>query len=271
MSDPTDDEHAAPRRPSPTSRARRIGGRPVPRSDGGAEPGSAVTPAPPAPPTATSAPPSTAPPLTAPPLTAAPPTTPYQPQPVTVGESGAGKKSGFPVQWLPAVVLGVAVLLLAVLVVIASHGVYWAKAGDSSSARTVSQEKVLAAAKKCFAQINSYDYRQLDGLVQKDLACTTGTFTSDLRAALQKEILKLAPQLHATQTAQINKAGIASVSPSGDQVVTLIYGQLAQSNTKTAKSSPRLDVVGAVVTVDDVHGQWLISKVAADTGNSLGS
>ena len=245
-----------PRRPSPTSRARRIGGRPVPRPEPDADrdtpparqDGAATTPVAP--------------------VTTTKPAPRYEPVPEPTAEPtaepGAAPRRGFPVQWIPAVVL-------AVFVVVASHGVYWAKTDNSAGTRTVQQEEVLAATKKCFAQINSYDYRKLDGLLQKDLACTTGTFTGDLRQAVQKEILRLAPQVKATQTAQVNKAGIASVSPSGNQVVTLIYGQLAQSNTKTAKSSPRLDVVGAVVTVDYVHGRWLIAKVDSDTGNSLGS
>jgi len=248
-----------PRRPSPTSRARRIGGRPVPRPEPDAardtppaqQVGAATTPV--APVATTKAAPR------------------YEPVPEPTAEPGAEPRRGFPVQWIPAIVLGVAVVVLAVFVVVVSHGVYWAKTDNSAGTRTVHQEEVLAATKKCFAQINSYDYRKLDGLLQKDLACTTGTFTGDLRQAVQKEILRLAPQVKATQTAQVNKAGIASVSPSGNQVVTLIYGQLAQSNTKTAKSSPRLDVVGAVVTVDYVHGRWLIAKVDSDTGNSLGS
>jgi Mce-associated membrane protein len=167
-------------------------------------------------------------------------------------------------QWLPAGILAVAVLVLLVLVVVFSHGVYWAKKSDSSGSRAVAQEQVLAAAKKCFVQINSYDYRHLDGLTEQDLACTTGTFTGDLRKALQTQILKYAPKIHARQTAQINYTGIASVSPAGDQVVVLIYGQLNQSNDNTAKKQPRVDIVDAVVTVSRVHGSWLISKVDSD-------
>ena len=124
-----------------------------------------------------------------------------------------------PARWLPAGVLGLAALTLLVLLGVFSHGVYWAKPDNSAGDRAVAQEQVLAAAKKCFVQINSYDYRDLDGLVAKDTACTTGTFTGDLRKALQTQILKLAPTLNARQTAQVNKAGIASVSPDGKQVV----------------------------------------------------
>ena len=251
-----------PRRPSPTSRARRIGGRPVPRPDAvpdqreapdqGDMPAQRDVPA--------------APDTSAKPVTVA--------KPVFGGEPAAGPSSApddTPRRgigaWIPAGVLGVAVVTLLVFLAVLSHGVYWAKPSDSASSRAVPQEQVLAAVKKCFAQVNSYDYRKLDGLVQKDLACTTGAFTTDLRRALQTQVLRLAPKLKATQTAQINRAGIASVSPSGDQVVTLIYGQLSQSNNQTAKTSPRVDVVGAVVTVDNVHGAWLISKVSDDTGS----
>jgi hypothetical protein len=239
----------SPRRPSPTSRARRIGGRPVPRPDTATEQSAAAeTPVAP--------------------VTVVKPAPKPEPEPtsIPVVAPDESPRRGI-AAWIPAGVLGVAVVTLLVFLVVASHGVYWAKPNDSSSARTVRQEQVLAAVKKCFAQINSYDYRKLDGLTQKDLACATGTFTADLRHALQTQILPRAPKVKATQTAQINKAGIVSVSPSGDQVVTLIYGQLAQSNTQTAKSSPRVDVVGALVTADNVNGTWLISKVDSDTGS----
>jgi hypothetical protein len=258
-----------PRRPSPTSRARRIGGRPTPRptppeaatesaekgdkadkadradrADRGVQLGKEPTPAPAAEPAE------------------------ERDEPASRATRSGG---GLPVRWVPAGVLGLAVLALLVILVVAGHGVYWAKPDDSAGAKMARQEQVLAAAKKCFAQINSYDYRKLDGLMTKDLACTTGTFTSDLRKTLDTQIVPLAPKLKATQTAQVNKAGVALVSRSGNQVVTLIYGQLAQTNATTAKQSPRIDVVGAVVTVDKVGDQWLISKIDTDVGNSLGS
>jgi hypothetical protein len=175
-----------------------------------------------------------------------------------------------PLRWVPAGVLGVGVLTLLVLLVVAAHGVYWGAPDDSSGARSSRQEQVLAAAKKCFAQINTYDYRKLDGLAAKDLACSTGKFTADLRQTLNTQILRLAPKLKATQTAQVNRAGIESVNSDGTQVVTVIYGQLAQTNSTTAKKQPRIDVVGAVVTMDKIGNQWLVSKIDTDAGRPLG-
>ena len=64
---------------------------------------------------------------------------------------------------------------------------YWAKTDDSATARTEQQEQVLAAAKKCFATINTYDYRNLSKLVATDVPCATGKFKSDLREALQED------------------------------------------------------------------------------------
>jgi hypothetical protein len=276
--DPTDETADAvgeprKRRPSPASRARRIGGATV--RPGRPAPAASRTTAEPAAPTAEptveradpAVPVELGKPAPKPAPTPEPKAAPTpEPQPAPAAEPTSSR--GIALHWVPSGVLAIAVLTLLVLAVVFSHGVYWAKKTDSAGARTVAQEQVLAATKKCFAQINTYDYRHLDGLMKTDLACTTGTFTADLKKALQTQILRLAPKVHASQTAQINKAGIASVSPGGGQVVTVIYGQFSVTNDNTAKQHPRVDVVGAVVTVDKVHGKWLISKVDSDVPTS---
>jgi hypothetical protein len=264
MSDQTPPERRPT--PNPASRARRIGGRPTP------QPGSRPSPTPN--PTPTPAPSVGPPDQTIDPVAdraSLAVDEPAAPEPTPEGAPAKQRRRRGWLRWLPALVLGAGVIALVVVVVIASHGVYWAKSDNSEGARTARQEQVLAAAKKCFAQINTYDYRQLTGLVQRDTTCTTGTFTKDLSRALTSQIIPIAPRLKATQTAQVNRAGIASVSPDGRQVVILMYGQLSQTNSSTAKTSPRIDVVGAVVTVNKVGDQWLISKVDTDVGNALGS
>jgi hypothetical protein len=259
------------RRPSPTSRARRIGGRPTPSPAPHPNPGPARSGQPvrdvsltkPSP-TEPSAPPSTEPTTPIEPIEPIEPTEPTEP-------SDAGTGTGNWLRWLPAGILGVAALVGLVLLVVLSHGVYWAKPDTSAGARTAKQEQVLAAAKKCFATVNTYDYRKLTGLVTKDLTCTTGKFSSDLKEALQKTIIKQAPAAKAVQTAQVNRAGVISVNRAGTQWVTLIYGQLVVSNNTTAKTTPRTDLFGAVVTMNKVGSKWLISKVGFDAGNGLGS
>jgi hypothetical protein len=261
---PRTDEQPA-RRPSPTSRARRIGGRPVPQSPGRPMPSTDESSAPVA-----SSRRTVDKPLPPPPDLRKQSDVPDVPDVPDASDEPAAERTGGRGRWLPAGILAAAAIAALVLLVIASHGVYWAKSGDSADARAAKQEQVLAAAKKCFATVNTYDYRKLTGLVTKDLACTTGGFKTDLQKALQTTILAKAPTLKAVQTAQVNRAGIISVTPDGKQWTTLIYGQLVQSNTTTAKSSPRTDLFGAIVTMDHVGSQYLISKVDFDAGNGLG-
>jgi hypothetical protein len=255
----SDDEQPA-RRPSPTSRARRIGGRPVPQPSARPKPSTDESSAPVAPPRPTVDKPT-------------PPRPDLRkssdvPAVSDVADDPAAQRTGDRVRWLPAGILAAAAIAVLVLLVIASHGVYWAKS-DYSGARAAKQEQVLAAAKQCFATVNTYDYRKLTGLVGKDLACTTGGFKTTLQKALQTTILAKAPKLKAVQTAQVDRAGIVSVTPDGKQWTTLIYGHLTLSNTTTAKSS-RTDLFGAKVTMDQVGSQYLISSVGYDAGNGLG-
>jgi hypothetical protein len=242
------------RRPSPTSRARRIGGRPTPQPAGRPQPAVQAQPTP----------------QPTPPPAAVQEQTRLDKPPAASAPQPTGTRRADAVRWVPAGILAAAAIVLFVLLAVASHGVYWAKSGDSTGARADRQEQVLAAAKKCFATVNTYDYRTLSGLMAKDLPCATGKFKSDLQQALQKTIVPQAPKQKAVQNAQVNKAGIVAVTPDGEQWTTLIYGQLTQSNATTAKSAPRTDLFGAVVTMDHVGGKYLISKVDFDAGNGLG-
>lgn len=236
-------------RPNPSAsaarRARRIGGRPAPA------PPSAPAPADPEPRAEQVRLDKAA-----------------RPRPVPPRERADGVRS-LPLAWFPAAVLGTAAVLLLGILVWFSHGGYWDK--PSSPSLVTLQEKVLAAAKKCFATVNSYDYRKLDAALAEGQKCTTGKFTADYELAFREQIDKLAPKRKAVQTAQVNKAGIVSISPNDEQWVVLIYGQLQVTNEATKKSgSPQISPVGGVVTMDDVDGQWLISKVDVDTGTGIG-
>lgn len=178
-----------------------------------------------------------------------------------------------PLAWFPAAVLGTAAVLLLGILIWFSHGGYWDKPDTNSagSPSATEQQQVLAAAKTCFATVNTYDYTKLDDALAAGEKCTTGKFSDDYKLAFQTQIEALAPKRKATQTAQVNKAGIVSISPDGKQWVILIYGQLHITNSDTAKSnSPQVDPAGAVVTMDHVGDKWLISKLDVDTGTGLG-
>jgi hypothetical protein len=160
-------------------------------------------------------------------------------------------------RWVPAAVAAAAVVALLVIGAVVSHGVWWGK--PSTPAAVSQRSQVLAAAKGCMATMNTYDYRKLDQAEAAGLKCTTGVLSGQYKAAMEKLIKPQAGQLKFTQTAQVNKAGIESVSKDGKQWVVLIFGQLSTTNTATGTETPRLDIFSARVTMQDVRGSWLVA------------
>jgi Mce-associated membrane protein len=160
-------------------------------------------------------------------------------------------------RWLPALVLAAVCLGLFGYGLADSRGIWWDK-GSSSVAGE--RGAVLAAAKTCMARMNSYDYRTLDADEKKGLACTTGTFTGQYKRAFEKLIKPDAGTARFTQTAQINNAGVESVSGDGKQWVILIYGQLSTTNKQTGTKTPTLTAFGARVTMQHVGAKWLVAN-----------
>ena len=272
----------AVRRPSPSaqaaSRARRIGGRPAP----GPRPSPSATP------TATGGPKLTKATATAEPsvdttarrggLRAAraaatertvqaertPSTTTKRPtaKPTKVAardvksDAAARRRRVELSSWLPAAVLGVAVVVLAVLCVTYGKGVWY----GTKSAGEVRGE-VLSAAKTCTAKVSSYDYRKLVQAKKDGQSCATGKFKKDYTTAMDTIVAKEAPKTKTTQSVQVAKAGIEQVSSDGNQWTLLIYGQHTVTNTTTGTRTPRLDKLSVRVTMDKVGNKWLISKL----------
>ncbi|PZS34113.1 MAG: hypothetical protein DLM58_06295 [Pseudonocardiales bacterium] len=159
-------------------------------------------------------------------------------------------------RWLPAGVLAVAALVLAVLCVALGSGVWYAtKSSDEV------RGEVLAAAKTCTGKVSSYDYRKLAEAKKDGLSCATGQFKKDYAKAMDTIIAKEAPVTKTTQSVQVAKAGIEQVSSDGKQWTVLIYGQHTVTNTKTGLKTPRLDKLSVRATMDKVGNKWLISKI----------
>jgi Mce-associated membrane protein len=164
--------------------------------------------------------------------------------------------------WAPAAVLGVGAVVMAVLLVVFSHGVWWGPdpnqvpAGQSAA---VVREHVLAAAKTCVATANTYKYTDLEDYENKALACTTGEFTNQLRDTIEQVIKANAPTQKASQTAQINRGGIEAISQDSKQWTIILFGQLSVTNTNYPKG--RTDPFAAQVRMDKVNGKWLMSDL----------
>lgn len=258
-------ERARPSSPSAAAarRARRIGGRPTggPRQDGeSAEPEGAAEP---------EAGPSLA--------KETPPAPPESGAASVPADGRGGEDTGLrrpgprtPVitavppwlNWAPAAVLSVGALVMAVLIIVFSHGVWWGpdpKSVPQDKSAAAVREQVLAAAKTCVATANTYRYTDLDGYETKALACTTGEFTSQLRDTIDRLIKVNAPRLKSAQTAQINRGGIEAVSDDGRQWTILLFGQLSVTNDQNKQ--PRTDPFAAQVRMDKVDGKWLIGAL----------
>jgi hypothetical protein len=171
----------------------------------------------------------------------------------------AGPKAEVPawLTWAPAAILVAGAVAMAVIVSIVSHGVWWGKDTATQASVNSLRQQVTAAAKTCLAATNTYKYTDINAFEKAGTACTTGTQTTQFRKAVDTLIRKNAPKLKFSQTAQINKAAIESVS--GDQWTILLYGQLAVTNTTTPNG--RTDPFAAVVRMEKVHGKWLISSL----------
>lgn len=250
--EPAADE--ASRRPSPgataASRARRIGGRPMPTPAAAARERS-TAPEEQAQPKAPSQKPVAKKATPPPPPPAA---EPRHPLPVDLV---ALQRRVDRLRWIPAVIAGLALVAVLALGVWQSHGVWWGKKlGDT---RADQQQRVLAAAKSCTAAILSYDYQRLEQTKSAAEGCATGQFKNDYDQSFDL-VQTAAPQKKASQTFRVANGGVSEVSSDGKQWVVMLYGQI-EYNDSSVKNGPRLDISTPIVTLTEVNGKWLVSKM----------
>jgi len=243
---------AAVRRPSPgpsaASRARRIGGRPLPGprppAAGSGEPPSGKAAQAPKAATKTAPPPA--------------PKPTRQPAPRT-SDVAALQRRLDRLRWIPALIAAIAVLAAIGVGAWLSDGVWWGS--KISSNRSEQQQQVLATAKACAVNLLSYDYRNLDDSQKKGDQCATGDYRTQYDQTFNSIVRKLAPQRKATQTLQIANGGVQSVSGDGKQWVILLFGQQSYSDNTQSSSTPRLDVATFAVTMTQIGRVWLVSAM----------
>jgi hypothetical protein len=243
------DEPAAARRPSPSARARRIGGRPLPGPRPAADESTLGMAIP-----------------TVKPDRADKDKALARPSPSTgPGRPRAGRPQAPEVEalhrqverlrWIPAGGAAVALLAALVLGVWQSHGVWW---GKFSSSRNETRTQVLAAAKTCTVAVLSYDYRKLDASEQAGTDCGTGEFQTQYKQSFQT-VRQIAPQKKTVQTFQVARGGVQAVSADGKQWVIMLYGQISYTDSST--TTPRLDISSPVATMSQVGGRWVVTNL----------
>jgi hypothetical protein len=155
-------------------------------------------------------------------------------------------------RWLPAEVLTAGAVVMAILMIVFSHGVWWGRPSGNSV-----REEMMAAAKTCVARTNTYKYTELPKYSKAVKDCTTGALTGQINKTIETVIKKYAPSLKATQTAQITRGAIEAVSAHGEQWTVLVFGTLSVVNTNDPKG--RTDPFAAQVKMEKIHGKWLMS------------
>jgi len=158
-------------------------------------------------------------------------------------------------RWAPAGALSAGAVAMIALLVVFSHGVWWAKPSGN-----VTRDQVLAAAKTCLAATNTYKYTALDQYAKAVHGCTTNPLTGQIDETITSLIKPNAAKLKASQTAQINRGAIETISSDGHQWTLLLFGQLNVVNSNYPKG--RTDPFAAQVRMDKVHGKWLMSYLA---------
>jgi Mce-associated membrane protein len=176
---------------------------------------------------------------------------PRRTDPAAAGSFGARIRSGLPVNTWLAALLAFAVVALVVLNILLA-GYY--KSTNISQDR----ERVLAAAKSAVPVILSYNYQHFDADVVAAGNLLTGRARTDYQQAMSATIKPGALKIKAVVEAQVDTAGIESVSGNGQQVAVLVYGQ--QKVTSTNVSAPRTDPFRVRAILDRVGGKWLVSK-----------
>jgi len=255
LPDPTaPDEIAAPaRRPTPgasaASRARRIGGRPMPGPRTGAEVGDAPAPKP----TAS----ATKPPKTQKTPKPAKPSKPARP--ARPADAAALQRRLDRLRWIPACIAALAVLAALGIGAWLSDGVWWGNKIQNN--RTQQSQQVLAAAKSCAVALLSFDYRNLDESQHKGDQCATGDYRTQYDQTFNTIVRKIAPQRHATQSLQIANGGVQAISSDGQQWVILLFGQQTYADNTQTSGTPRLDVATFAVTMTKINGAWLVTKM----------
>lgn len=115
----------------------------------------------------------------------------------------------------------------------------------------------LAAAEALVQELFTIDYRTLPADTARAEAATTGDFTGEYRALIDRSVAPNAPAQRLVTKATARDGSVVSATP--DRVVALVF--IGQVTTSTNLTAPRLDSSGVRVTLDKVGGRWLIAKL----------
>lgn len=178
-------------------------------------------------------------------------------QPVVEVPPTARPVGGWRQSWLVA---GSALLLASTA--LATSSVLWHAAEDQ---RTLASNRSAAAssARAIVEKMLGYDYKSFDQHTTEVSALLTGSFKKEFVRAATDVVKPLAVQ---NQAVILAKAGAVSVmsSPGQDgQGSVRILAFVDQTTTSAKLARPQIDQNRVILTMSQVDGRWLVSKVEA--------
>lgn len=161
-------------------------------------------------------------------------------------------KNRRPINW--SKIFGYVVLpALALLLAIAAGYLKWQNSSDRSSG--IARIESVAAAKDATIALLSYKPET----VEKDLDAArdrlTGTFKESYTQLTHDVVIPGAKQKHITAVATV--PAVASVKATPNHAVVLLY---VNQTTVVGTDTPSDSVSTVRVTLDNVHGRWLVSE-----------
>jgi Mce-associated membrane protein len=192
-----------------------------------------------------------------------PPPAPVEPAPED-DEPIAAKPEGALVRLLGGVssfvLVGLAVLVVAVLVVAVVLGTKAQQQADVANAR----DEAPAAAEQAVKALFSYDYRKLAVDRKRAQGYLTGSFEKTYLKnfdALEKQkdgSPGLAVQSKAVVTTDVQGSGVVDVNDSGTVVRVLVFVNLT---SRKGTGQPQIFQNRVAMTMDKEGGRWLVNKV----------
>jgi Mce-associated membrane protein len=155
------------------------------------------------------------------------------------------------------IVAGVA-LSLATAVLVTSL-VMWRAADDRRTVAT-NQAAAASAASTIVDKMLGYDYRSFDQHTSEVSALLTGPFRNEFVQAATEVVKPLAVQNQAVIQATVSQASVMS-TPDQANVKILLFVDQSTSSAKLAH--PQIDQSRVILTMSQVDGRWLVSKVEA--------
>ncbi|MHB8185391.1 MAG: hypothetical protein ACYDDU_04755 [Dermatophilaceae bacterium] len=152
-------------------------------------------------------------------------------------------------------------LLLATAALVTSL-VLWRAAEDR---RTLASNQVAAAsaAGAIVEKMLGYDYRSFDQHTTEVSALLTGSFKNEFVRAATITVKPLAVQNQAVVLAKASEVSVMSTPDLDGQDSVKILAFVDQSTTSAKLGRPQIDQNRVILTMSQVDGRWLVSKVEA--------